>query len=255
MAKFLTTRGTTSEIERIINNADKSIVLITPFVKIPDSLFQNLIAADRRDVRINLIYGKKHLERDVYDQLRQLKNLRLYYLENLHAKCYFNELHMVITSLNLYDFSEQSNREMGILVTRQDDEDVFKEAVREAQMIITLAQIQELRQQTGEQLHGNTEDRLKPTPKETEDGIGAILLKGFADILLDKVGIGKGFCIGCKTRIEYDEYRPFCPDCYRQWAKNKSLKANYCHLCGQATTTTINKPICRLCWEKTKEYR
>ena len=136
MARFLTSRGTTSEIEQIINNAQKSIVLISPFVKIPDSLLQNLISADKRGVRTTLIYGKKELEISVKEQLKKLQNVKVYFLANLHAKCYFNESKMVVTSLNLYDFSEQNNREMGILITRQDDEQVFKEAVEEAQRVV-----------------------------------------------------------------------------------------------------------------------
>lgn len=255
MAKFLTTRSTTSEIEKIINNANKSVVLITPFVRIPDSLFQNIITADKRDVRITLIYGKKRLKRDVYEQLEQLKNLKLYYLENLHAKCYFNEQCMVITSLNLYDFSEQANREMGVLVTRQDDKDVFTEAVREAQMIMSLASSQDLRHRIDEQSLTQTTDKVKTTPKEAKGELGSAFLRGFSDILLDAVGLGKGHCIGCKTRIKYDEYRPYCPDCFKQWSKNKRQRASYCHSCGRVATTSINKPVCHFCWEKTIEYR
>ena len=162
---------------------------------------------------------------------------------------------MVITSLNLYDFSEQNNREMGILVSRQDEKEVFEEAVREVQRIMSLAQTQDLRQRTSKQLPQKTEDKVKPTPKQTEEGIGAALLRGFSDILLDKTGLGRGFCIGCKTRIAYDEYKPFCPDCFKIWAKNKSLKANHCHDCGRATTTSMNKPVCRSCWGKTLQHR
>ncbi len=65
MAKFLTTRGTTSEIEKIINNAQKGLVLISPFVKIPNSPFQNLLAVDKRGVSTTVIFGKKDLEDDV----------------------------------------------------------------------------------------------------------------------------------------------------------------------------------------------
>lgn len=169
MAKFLTTRGTTSEVEKIINNAQKSVVLITPYVSIPVSLFQNLTDADKRGVRITLVYGKKRLERDVHAHLRRLKNLRVYFLENLHAKCYFNELSMVITSLNLYDFSEQKNREMGVLVTRQDDKDVFTEAVQEAQRIMSFASSQDLRHTMSEHSPTKSADRMETSPEETKE--------------------------------------------------------------------------------------
>ncbi|MFC1871545.1 phospholipase D family protein [Chloroflexota bacterium] len=250
MARFLTTRGTTSEIEKIINDAQKSLVLITPFVKIPASLFQNLISADKRPVQITLIYGKSDLEHGVQEQLSLLKNASIYFLDNLHAKCYFNEQSMVITSLNLYDFSEQNNREMGVLATRQEDEALFKEAVREAQMMIELATPLDLRPTVGTPSSTKTVERVKPVPKGTKEQRGISLLKGFADILLDKVGFGQGYCIGCRTRIEFDEYKPYCPDCYKQWAKNKAKKANYCHECGRTATTSLGKPLCRSCFDK-----
>jgi len=250
MARFLTTRGTASEIEKIINNAQKSVVLITPFVRIPASLFQNLMAVDKQGVRITLIYGKSALEHDVQEQLRQLKNIKVYFLDNLHAKCYFNEQCMVVTSLNLYDFSEQNNREMGVLATRQEDEELFKEAVREAQMMISLAKPFDVSPVANSQPSNKTTESLRPTSRESKEGLGTALLRGFRDILLDKVGLGQGYCIGCRTRIDFDEYRPYCPDCYKLWVKNKAQKARYCHECGRTVTTMMNKPLCRSCFEK-----
>jgi len=43
---------------------------------------------------------------------------------------------MVITSLNLYDYSQQNNREMGVLLTLKDDHDIFLEAREEANFIV-----------------------------------------------------------------------------------------------------------------------
>jgi hypothetical protein len=62
MAVFVTTRGTIFELEKIINNAMDGVVLISPFIKIPDSLFQNLKAADQRGVKTSIVYGKSQLE-------------------------------------------------------------------------------------------------------------------------------------------------------------------------------------------------
>ena len=64
MAKFLTARDTASEIEKIINNAQNRLVLISPFVKIPETLLQNLKVADSRKVKITLVYGKEELNND-----------------------------------------------------------------------------------------------------------------------------------------------------------------------------------------------
>jgi len=138
MAKFLTTLAATAEIEKIINNTKSTLILICPFIKIPENLFQNLKVADKKKITIVLVYGKRELDSDERNRLRQLDNLSLYYLENLHAKCFFNEEAMVITSFNMYDSSAQ-NREMGVLITRNSDPECFNEAREEAQRIVESA--------------------------------------------------------------------------------------------------------------------
>lgn len=243
MAVFLTTRGTTSEIEKIINKAANGLVLISPFIKIPDSLFQNLKSANQRGIKISIVYGKNQLESDTFKKLTELKNAKLYYLNNLHAKCYFNEESMVITSLNLYDFSEQNNREMGVLVTKREDEEAFNEAIREAKMIMSLATRADLNIQVTKQPEKQTQPHKNSKQPKS-------IWQGFSDAFSAFFGPSRGFCIGCKVEIDFDEYRPYCPECYGKWAQHKWQKAKYCHECGKPSTTSINKPLCRSCFEK-----
>ena len=72
-------------------------------------------------------------------QLDSIENLTLYYYQNLHAKCYFNETEMVITSMNLYEFSERNNREMGLLIKKTEDSEIFNDTVNETHSIIQAA--------------------------------------------------------------------------------------------------------------------
>ena len=244
MAVFLTTRGTTSELEKIINNAIDGVVLISPFIKIPDSLFQNLKAAAQRGVKISIVYGKSQLEPETLKRLMELRNAKLYFLENLHAKCYFNEKSMVITSLNLYDSSEENNREMGVLVTKQEDEAVYSDAAKEANMIIFLAVRSDLNTQVTEQAE------VRPQKQKEREKPKSIWHRDLSDVFSTFFGKNNGFCIECRTKIDFDEYRPYCPACYREWAQDKQQKANYCHKCGQQSSTNINKPLCRSCFNK-----
>ncbi len=248
MASFLTTRGTTSEIERIINTAQNRLVLISPYIKVPDSLLQNLQAADQRGVRTEIVYGKKRqLDAGVERQLGKLKHMELLFLENLHAKCYFNEQWMVVTSLNLYDFSEQNNREMGVLITKHDDLPLFEEARREADLIIGLAsgttgaapRRSPVRTQPGQQ------------QKTTEKKPKSILAKLGSEIVSGMIGSDRGYCIGCKTRIDLDTDKPSCLKCYWPLRRNKR-KAKYCHECGREFKTTLNTPRCLSCYEKSQ---
>lgn len=136
MAKFLTTSGVTYEVEKIIEGAKKKLVLISPYVKISKMLLERLQNASDRGVQIILIYGKDELIKNEKIQLENIENLKLYFYQNLHAKCYFNEKTMVITSMNLYEFSEKNNREMGVLINKKEDEEMFNDTVIETHSIV-----------------------------------------------------------------------------------------------------------------------
>ncbi|RYG54919.1 MAG: hypothetical protein EOO01_00050 [Chitinophagaceae bacterium] len=136
MPSFLTTINSSAHIERIISSARKEIFLISPYLQISKIFMQRLMDAAGRGVRIHIVYGKKDLKADQLDQLRGLNGVTICFLENLHAKCYFNEQDMIITSMNLYEYSEKNNREMGISVSLKHDNELFFDARNEAYSII-----------------------------------------------------------------------------------------------------------------------
>jgi hypothetical protein len=151
---------------------------------------------------------------------------------------------MVITSLNLYDFSEANNREMGVLVTKEEDEGVYNEALREARMIIDLAVRCDPNAQVTER------EKVRPEKQREIEEPESIWHRGSSDIFSAFFGKRNGFCIGCRIKIDFDEYRPYCALCYARWAQDKRQKARYCHECGRESRTTINKPRCRSCYEE-----
>ena len=133
---------------------------------------------------------------------------------------------------------------MGVLVTKQEDETVYNEAGREARMIIDLAVRSNLNAQVAEQ------EKVRPQKQREIGEPKSIWHRDLSDIFSAFFGKSNGFCIGCRTKIDFDEYRPYCPACYGKWAQDKQQKAKYCHECGRESTTTINKPRCRSCYEK-----
>jgi phosphatidylserine/phosphatidylglycerophosphate/cardiolipin synthase-like enzyme len=58
----------------------------------------------------------------------------------LHAKCYLNENEAIVTSMNLYSFSQQNNDEMGIYVSKDDDPELYKEISNEVQRLLTISE-------------------------------------------------------------------------------------------------------------------
>lgn len=135
MAKFLTTVGNSFFIEQIILGSTEKLTLVTPFLKFSKTIVERLADAERKSIKITLIYGKNELPKKEKEILYSFKNIRIFFCENLHAKCYFNDSAMIITSMNLYEFSERNNREMGIYIEKESDEEIFNHALEEVESI------------------------------------------------------------------------------------------------------------------------
>lgn len=135
MAEFLTTFGTSHFIEQLIISATKDLILVTPYLKLNQNLFERISDAEKKGIKITLIYGKDELPKQEMKRLLSFKNIQIYFCKNLHAKCYHNESSMIITSMNLYEFSERNNREMGILIEKDKDADIFRKALEEIESI------------------------------------------------------------------------------------------------------------------------
>lgn len=136
MAKFLATSGVNWQLDELIKNARERIVLISPFLSVSDHIKELLIDKNLMKIDIRMVYGKSELHPKEIEWMKGLDFLRTSYCQNLHAKCYMNEDTAIITSMNLYQFSQQNNNEMGILISRNEDEDIYKDIWDEANRII-----------------------------------------------------------------------------------------------------------------------
>ena len=83
--------------------------------------------------------GKSELQPEEINWLKELTYIRTSFCKNLHAKCYLNEEMCIITSLNLYEFSQVNNNEMGVLIQRGDDHELYRDAYDEALRIIRVS--------------------------------------------------------------------------------------------------------------------
>lgn len=139
MAKFLNTSGTTYYLEELIKNAQERLYLISPYLKLNDRVKELLEDKDRMKIDVRIVYGKSELQPSEAAWLKNLNYVRTSYCPNLHAKCYVSEDACIITSLNLYEFSQVNNNEMGILLKRSEDGEVYQDAYSEAQRIIRIS--------------------------------------------------------------------------------------------------------------------
>ena len=139
MAKFLNTSATNYFLEELIKQAKERVILISPFLKLNDRVKELLEDKNRLKIDIRIVYGKSELQPEEIQWLKSQDYIRTSFCKNLHAKCYLNEDSCIITSLNLYEFSQINNNEMGIFLSREDDGDVYKDAYEEAQRIIRVS--------------------------------------------------------------------------------------------------------------------
>lgn len=139
MPKFLNTSATNYYLEELIKNASERLILISPFLKINDRIRELLEDKNRMKIDVRIVYGKSELQPQEINWLKSLAFVRTSFCKNLHAKCYLNEKAAIITSLNLYDFSQVNNNEMGIFLSRESDSACYRDAYDEAQRIVRIS--------------------------------------------------------------------------------------------------------------------
>lgn len=234
MASFLTTSGTSYHIERIMIDAKKELVLISPYLKLSTTFFERLQDATKKGILVKIIYGKDELKPQEEKQIKALENIELYFSKNLHAKCYFNESEMVITSMNMYEFSEKNNREMGVHITMEQDKLVYENAVDEARSIQNNS---EIRHKSGNLQTPNKSNQ--PTnnsfPFKTKGNPGFINMGG---------------CIRCGETLPFNPFQPMCSKCFKTWSQfgNVDYIVHFCHKCNEEADTSISKPLCPDCF-------
>lgn len=140
MAKFLNTSATNYFLEELIKESKDRLILISPFLKLNDRMKELLEDKNRLKIDVRIVYGKSELQPEEINWLKELTYIRTSFCKNLHAKCYLNEELCIITSLNLYEFSQVNNNEMGVLIRRSDDQELYKDTYEEAQRIIRISE-------------------------------------------------------------------------------------------------------------------
>lgn len=121
MSKFLTGKELEDAIINIIWRAEKTLLLVSPYIKL-DDYFKQLLDKHENNPEIHMIvvFGKnekdvsKSLSKADFDYFKKFLKVSIIYVSNLHAKYYGNEKRGVITSINLYDFSFKNNIEFGV---------------------------------------------------------------------------------------------------------------------------------------------
>jgi phosphatidylserine/phosphatidylglycerophosphate/cardiolipin synthase-like enzyme len=241
MAKFLNTRKAVSEIEDLIKTADQTLILISPYLKLSKDFKELLSYRNSKDKVTTIIFGKQELNPDEFKFLQGIQFVSLWYNEDLHAKCYLNDTKMIITSLNLYQFSMVNNKEMGVLIDKSEvgDSDLFDEALKEVDYI----------KQTSKRFPFEVS---KPQVTKTFE-------KSPPPKSPDKKESSKpnGYCIRTGVSIPFNPEKPLSYDAYKSWSQfsDPNYAEKYCHFSGEESKgeTCVARPILYKNWKKAKE--
>ena len=237
MAEFLTTTGINFKLEQIIQGAQEKLWIISPFLKINPRIKELLEDKDRLKIDIRVIYGKNELRPEEKQWLASMTSIRTSFRRNLHAKCYLNEKEALLTSMNLYEFSQVNNDEMGLVVSQEQDPDLFNKIFNESMRIRRVSE--EIRETV------STVNPSDDLPERTK--------RGRERATAEKPQ--SGFCIRCKTTVPSNPIQPYCKSCFGSWNrfKNPDYEEKYCHACGNDMATTKNKPVCLSCYRKYRD--
>lgn len=168
MAKFLNTSATNYFLEEMIKDAKDRLILISPFLRLNDRIKELLTDKNRLKIDVRIVYGKSELQPEEIGWLNDLSYVRTSFCRNLHAKCYMNEELCIVTSLNLYEFSQVNNNEMGVLIRRSEDSELYRDAYEESQRIIRISEeVRITLERVTMQIEAEKSEEDEPTAKLT----------------------------------------------------------------------------------------
>jgi len=268
MAKFLRGNDLNAEIGKIFENANSQLILISPYIKLHHRYTDELKSkVDNDRLSIIIVFGKneydltKSLTLDDLNFFKQFPNIEIRYEKRLHAKFYANESAQILTSMNLYDFSQDENIEAGIKTE-------FSNLGNIASKIVSGEK--SLDQEAWDYFNkviDNSEILYKNTPEYEKGLLGLtknyIGFKNEIDKITDyfsKQPVAKiysastklaedtqGFCIRTGEKIPFNLQKPYSEKAYKSWAqyKNPDYKEKFCHKTGQPSNgkTSMANPV------------
>ncbi len=248
MAKFINTRKAVSELEDLIRNAKDRLVLISPYLKVSKDFRELLTYRNGRDKITTIVFGKQELKPDEMAFLKGLRFVSLKFNESMHAKCYLNDDTMIITSLNLYEFSMANNKEMGVLVKKDDpaDKQLFEDALTEVNYILETSVRFDLPDPASAVAatpaaapRSSAAERSPPAPRESRPARNTA---------------PAGYCIRTGAEIPFNLERPLAPDAYKKWNEfgDPDYPEKFCHFSGEKSDgeTTYARPVLKKNWKK-----
>ena len=249
MVAILDTDAINMGITDVCENSRKHLVIICPFLKFNDKLRNSIGSAVRRGVKLTVIYGKTSMDRDTYEWLKGLPYCNIGFLKNLHAKLVLNEEAAVMSSMNLYEYSQVNNEELGVLAYVRDDRIEYKDLLYHSIRLINASVKQFGR--------WDLEDIDKPirgiVRRET---FFITVTENQGDLVIDEVPAAEKkvcHCIRCGHAIPSTHDYVYCGRCFESWKMycNPGYveRSGHCYICGKDCAVSAERPVCSDCYK------
>ena len=281
MAKFLKGNELNSQLEKVFEDAESQIVLISPYIKLHERYKSALLTkTSNPNIEIVILFWKneddlsKSMKQDDFDFFKQFPNIQIKYEKRLHAKYYANETKAILTSMNLYGFSQNNNIEAGVLMESslkgsftgeneldKSSWDYFRVVLEQSELLFEQKPVFEKKNLLSSRKYVKSEievDKLsdffknvsyKKVYKKKEQKITK-------SEIITKVD-NSGFCIRTGNEIAFNVEKPMNYEAFKMWSKYKDAdySEKYCHFSGELSNgkTSVNKPVLNKNWKKAKE--
>ena len=254
MAEFLTTTGVSYRLEEIIKNASERLVIISPFLRVNERVKELLEDKNRLKIDVRVIYGKNELRPEENNWLESMDFIRTSFCNNLHAKCYLNENEALLTSMNLYEFSQINNNEMGLLVSRKEEPDLYEKIREESMRLVRVSE--EIRVKVAgvnPAESGKESAGAEGTPREPRQSREP---RPPREPLATLSAPKNGFCIRCKADLPANPVKPYCRPLLCELecgSRTEDLRRRSTATSAVTNVTSMRKPSCLACYSKYKD--
>jgi PLD-like domain len=276
MAEFVKGNQLNAELEKIFENAKEQLVLISPFIKL-HSRFIDALKSKKNAHKLNIVvvFGKNEnnlsesFSKSEFNFLKEFPNIEIKYESRLHAKYYANESTALLSSMNLYEYSQNNNIEFGILTKSSilglgtltgnllgdkiDDDSYkyFNQVIDNSELMFKKAPVFSKGIISKKYSHSEVEvDKL--SEKLTKKAYNSKPSKKAHPKKKETMG----YCIRTGVKIPFNPDRPLSDKAFKSWSKfkDKDYAEKYCHYSGESSNgeTYFGKPILKKNWSKAK---
>ena len=205
--EILTTSQVSSKIIEIIEKAEEYCFIVTPYFSPWVQSEKSLEYASNKKKKIIFFFrdDQREEKKVAIEEFHNTYHFDIVFIENLHAKIYVNEKEALITSMNLYDYSQRNNYEIGVLIRNK----------------VKLNEI----------VYNVIIDKIFKTGKTSSLGNKYLKLLEKDLFLENEIR----YCVLCGEPRRYTPDFKFCLDCRAKDTSERNLITNwlYCYGCGE----------------------